>query len=244
MNRVKIDIIQLGESKYKDEWSFLHKLKKNKSKVFEITNIRKISLPQSDLWGYTDATLQRLIKHSESADCTLCFIDYPLEGNFFARRLSGNVGVATFYQTGNIFSESNIDLKNFIMLQIYKIVLLSKLDTGTDINGILKHFHDETRGCLFDMCGLKEDIVVSAVGPKICFQCEAKLGNTLLDVEFIDLLNKELKRIKKPTYFRITDWIKRHPILSITLAAGSSLLLNVLASFIYDAMSSFFTYCL
>jgi len=39
MNRVKINIIQLGESKHRDVWNFSRKLKRGKSKVFEIISM-------------------------------------------------------------------------------------------------------------------------------------------------------------------------------------------------------------
>ena len=244
MERVKFAIIQLGESKYKDEWNFLKKLKaREKSKLFEITSISRVSLPQSDFWGYADATLSNLVKHSENADYTMCFIDYPLEGNFFVRRLSEKIGVATFYQTSNIFNASNVDLKNYIQLILYKSVALSKLNIKHDAISVLKQFHDETRGCLFDMCGLKEDIIIGATNPKICYECEAKLRSTLLDADFLDVLDKELKRIKKPVYFRITDWIKKHPILTLAVAVGSTLLLSLIAMIIYDAILGLFVYC-
>ncbi|MCL2753223.1 MAG: hypothetical protein FWE44_03645 [Defluviitaleaceae bacterium] len=242
MERVKFAIIQLGESKHKDEWNFLNKLKlKSDSKLFEITSISRVALPQSDFWGYADETLLSLVRHHEDADYTMCFIDYPLDGNFFVRRLSDKIAVATFFDTSNIFSEANVDLCNYVLLILYKAVALSKIDTSSET--IRGQFHDETRGCLFDMCGLKEDIIVSATNPKICFDCEARLRKTLLDAEFLGVLDKELKRIRKSLYFRITDWIKKHPILSLLIAISSTILLNLIASLIYELLRNFFTNC-
>ena len=198
-------------------------------------------MPQSDFWGYSDETLSELTKHPENADYTMCFIDYPLQGNFFVRRLSDKIGVATFFETSNIFNEANVDLRNYILLILYKAVVLSKIGTTPEV--IREQFHDETRGCLFDMCGLKEDIIVGATNPKICFDCEAVLRKTLLDAEFLGVLDRELKRIKKPLYFRITDWIKKHPILSLLIAVSSTILLNLIASLIYELLRNFFTSC-
>ena len=31
--------------------------------------------------------------------------------------------------------------------------------------------HDYREGCIYDMCGIKEDIVYSCVAPTICEQC-------------------------------------------------------------------------
>jgi hypothetical protein len=239
MNRIKLSIIRLGESKHKDAWNFIDKLKiKKKSNLFEVIDIQEISLPQAELWGYSDAYLTELIKHSKSADYTLCFIDYPLEELHFVRRLSEKVGVATFCQTNQIFENANIDLKNFILLQIYRVVVLSKLDIGDDMSSIWNHSHTETRGCLFDFCELKTDIIVSAVSPKICFDCEAKLRKTQIDTDFIESLEKELKYIRKSLYFRITDWIKKHPLCALLITLGSTVVINILSMWLFGIIFS------
>ena len=252
MNRIKIDIIRLGESKHIDEWNFLKKLKKKrKSNLFEILNINQISLPQSDFigdaelsdfWGYTDSTLRDLITVSDEADYTLCFIDYPLEDDYFTRRVSENIAVSTFYETNKIFSEWNVDLKNFILLQIYTAVILSMPNIGNDMEALSPHFHDETRGCLFDMCGIKEDIIVSATKPKLCIECETKFSRVQLNVGFLKIFKNELRQIKKALYFRVTDWIKKHPILALIIAATLTVFLNLLSSFIFDLITGNLNY--
>ena len=94
-------------------------------------------------------------------------------------------------------------------------------------------FHDETRGCLFDMCGLKEDIIVSHANPQICPECESAMRRTLLPIDYIEQLKKEIKQIKKPLYYRLFDWIKMHPVLSILITSILAIILNIISSIIY-----------
>jgi len=103
--------------------------KRSKSKLFEITDIKKISLSDADYgYSYSDSTLRNLLKPykevEKEAELTLCFIDYPLDDNCFFRRLTPTIGVATFYETDIIFKNANVDLKNFILLRIFIFITL------------------------------------------------------------------------------------------------------------------------
>lgn len=42
--------------------------------------------------------------------------------------------------------------------------------------------HDETRGCLFDFCGMRADLEIKLHTADICAECEAKLGRFGIDV--------------------------------------------------------------
>jgi len=239
MNKLRIEIVQLGKSKFNNEWKFLSKLRdKNDSKIFEIVDIKSISLPNTDnFWGYSDSVLSDLVKRSNSIDLTICFIDYPLEGNYFLRRLRDNVAVATFYETSEIFANANVSLNNYILLFIYISCTLYLLD----IDDIECSFHDETRGCLFDTCGIKEDIIVSATNPQLCYECEAYLRKSPLPIDYIEQLKKEIKHIKKLLYFRMLDWIKLHPILSIVITTTFTILIGLLTSALYDLIRILFS---
>lgn len=235
MNRIKIEIIKLGETKHNTVINKLATYQK-KSKLFEITEIKKVNLPDSDSfsWGYSDRTLlPLLLKTKTNADIQLGVIDYPIEGNYFGRELTDSIGVISFYQTDMIFNDANLDLLNFLLLTIYQAVVLYSCNKSIK-DGEDRLYHDESRKCLFDMCGLKENIVLSASGPTICYACEAKMRQSTLNEKFITQLKKELKTIKKPMYYRIIDWIKKHPILSLIITAISSVIINVVSSFIFD----------
>ena len=63
MEKIKIDIIQLGNSRYLQQWHFIDKLlRSKKSKIFEIISIKKVSLPNAEYdWTYYDSQLSNLM---------------------------------------------------------------------------------------------------------------------------------------------------------------------------------------
>ena len=46
---------------------------------------------------------------SFNANISIGFIDYPLEDNYFLRKISDCAAVATFFDTYDLMSEANID---------------------------------------------------------------------------------------------------------------------------------------
>jgi len=101
--------------------------------------------------------------------------------------------------------------------------------------------HDDTRGCIFDMTGNKQDIVYSINNPTICKECVYKLSgsegskvsnDTLKDV------TRELKHIRKGIYQRIIDLIRRKPILSVILSALVGIIISAIGTWLYEFINS------
>ena len=243
MGKIKIKIIKLGEIKHQEEWKYIEKLKKTKNSLFEIVDIKEAKLPSADLdtWGYSDKVLREKVKKCSTADVVIGFIDAPIEDNYFSRSLFENVGVVTFYEADKIFKNAHVSLKNYILHEIYNSIVLFYMDS-LSVEEAENFFHKDTRGCLFDMCGIKEDIIIGTTKPKICYECEAKIRKHIIPKDFLENIKKELKRLKKPLYYRITDWIKGHPILSMVLATLSAIVIDIGAALIYDVLKLVFTH--
>lgn len=159
MKKFKIQICLLGYQRYLDK---IEKLQNYSSKLFEVTNCIVIKqLPPCDLeWGYSDNCINQLLTSSNidnsNVDLCLCFIDNPIEYNYFTRDLSefdSKTVLCSFYQVETIFDEQNIDIFNYIhgiiLNEIVQIATLHKVNEDYFL-------HDDTRNCLFDMCGLKK----------------------------------------------------------------------------------------
>lgn len=163
MKKFKIKICLLGYQRYFDK---IEKLQNYPSKLFEVTECVEIKqLPPCDIeWGYSDKCICQLLYSSsinnENVDLCLCFIDNPIEYNYFTRDLSkfdSKTVLCSFYQVETIFSEYNVDVFNYIHgIVLNELVQIATLHTVNE-----KYFlHDDTRNCLFDMCGLKKDIAI------------------------------------------------------------------------------------
>ena len=77
-------------------------------------------------------------------------------------------------------------MKNYILLKLYISILLFYLNKGEskDTN-FRNYFHDDTRGCLFDMCGRKEDIIIfyhTNIDKYIMKNISRALGKTIAEV--------------------------------------------------------------
>lgn len=243
MKKFKIQICLLGYQHYPDK---IGKLQAYSSKLFEVTNCVEIKqLPSCDLnWGYSDKCICQLLTSSNidnsNVDLCLCFIDNPIEQNYFTRDLSNfdsKTILCSFYQVETIFNEKNIDIFNYlhgiVLKEIVQIAALHEVNEDYFL-------HDDTRNCLFDLCGLKKDIAIKYGLPNLCPSCIAKIESTAVDKEFIPLLNKEFKSFKKLLFYRIIDFVKVRPILSIIITFISTITINILSSFLYELLKTFF----
>lgn len=185
-------------------------------------------------WQFTDSILENLLPKYFNGDFLIAIVNVPIELNYYSRRLSGNRVVFTFHETKEILGLANIPIENIICRILYAYTLLflrsgNKIppnDEGTNFT------HDETRGCLFDMNGIKWDIVYSCHQPIICPDCVERLKKEKISNEIISKTQKEIRKIKKPIFYRIMEFIKKHPIWSLLISALSAIILGAIGSFI------------
>jgi len=229
-----ISIVQLG---FLIRQVNLRKLERWMSKLFSIGTVNEISyMPESgcsDDWQYlTDENVSANVKHESNSDITIAITEYRLEGNFYMRRVNNNVVTISLFEVGDILQYYHIPLEYFILKNIYEIVTILHIydrlpTTREEIPDII---HDETRGCLFDMHGIKTDIIYFFTGRhSLCSQCEAYLVKKQLPKDFLKDLVCELRKIRKPAFYKIYDFVKCHPIWSIIIVVISQLVIGLLA---------------
>ena len=133
-----------------------------------------------------------------------------------------------------------LNLLNVVYRLLYAYTILYKRsgDRIPNLGEGQKFTHDETRGCLFDMNGIKTDIVASCHRPIICDECEENLKRDKVSTDTIDTAKKEILKIRKDLYYRLADFLRNHPLWAITISSLFAILLgttsSVLASFVYD----------
>jgi hypothetical protein len=229
----QISVVQLGFLKRHIN---LRKLKQWKSKLFSIDTVDEIScMPESEpsnSWQYlSDDEIRKVLQHKGDSDITLVVTEYRLEDNFYMRRVD-NVVVTSLFEVGDILQYYHIPIEHFIVKNIYEIVTLLHIyqDLPNTRDEIPEIFHDETRSCLFDISGLKADIVYFFTGkPSLCSQCEAYLVKKQLPKNFLKYLICEIRRLRKPTFSKIYDFVKCHPVWSIVIAIIGQLVIGFLA---------------
>ncbi|WP_407546956.1 hypothetical protein [Vibrio parahaemolyticus] len=240
MKKVKIKICSLGTLPRELEKSSLLKIR---SKVFEIgPDFHSYDLRvESDLydWAYSDKQLATQIPDNHDSEILVVLTSVPLEENYYTRRLQDNVVVFTFYEISRYLKFENIPLENVVkrLLYSYSLVYLRnqrKIPTSYELSNFT---HDDTRGCIYDMNGVKDDITSSCHKPIICDECCEKMRREQISTETIDTVKNELKTISKNRFYVIADWVKKYPVFSLLISSFWAVCLGVMGSLIASAVS-------
>ena len=194
---VLIDIIIfVGNGNYDVELAYINEIKVNgNSSIFKVNDIKEVCLTDPDeTWGYSTAKLFELASsHLTIQNTTICFIDRQLEGNYFRKKLSDYSAVVTFYQTREIYEEAGVSIEKFIYRNLYKSAIRHLLNNDERNKEVKVSSHHRTKGCLYDFCKDKYDVVINADKLRpLCSVCEAKLNKAILPRGFVSLLKKEL----------------------------------------------------
>jgi hypothetical protein len=218
------------------------------SEVFELVGeVENYALrcdSDSDGWVFSDALLKAQLPKHADADFLVAIVNVPIEDNWYSRRLGDNQIVFTFNQIRDYLVWENIPRENAILRVLYAYTLLYRR-AGNKIPGLGEasgFTHDETRGCLFDMNGIKFDLVESCSKPIVCGECQERLRNERVSDQMIKTVQKEIKRIRKPLYYRAFDFVKAKPVAALFISSIFAIMLGVtgslIASYIYDAIKS------
>lgn len=234
MEKVRIKLLFLGHPR--------HEINKNKllkftSKYFQVVGIESIEkLPKAKKNdGYLDVEysveeVKSLVTAPKNADLTVAIMNYRYDDGFYLHRLSDSSVCLSISDVGQILINNNILLENFILKNIYEVVAFYLTLPSVSSDEAYEVVHGDTRGCLFDLNGDKSDVIYNTESPSICNECKSFINEKSLPDGFVNSFEKELKRIKKPLLSRVELFIRKYPLLSISLTLISSFMISVFAS--------------
>ncbi len=236
--KVKIKLAILGHLPHASD---IDRIKKWKSSLFEITEVALYNINgDSDglNWEYLDENIERnQLPSRGDANVLLAVTNVPLQSSYYARRFSDNRICMTFNEMVSILSSDNIPQVNLILKVLYAISFVYRRygNRIPQMHEDTNFSHDETRGCIFDMNGIKTDIVYSLNKPQLCNSCIHALTNNeipknRIDKILIEKVQKELRKINKGSYYDIVDWVKKYPYWAITISSLSAVLLGMIGS--------------
>lgn len=191
-------------------------------------------------WEYSDKnllenlpSLEKIKANSKESDIN--FVMYvtniPLECNYFSRILSLNQFIISTHEIKKILDQAEVPLENFIiaMLYVYSLMFISSSGKlSMDYEWELAH--NDSRGCIFNQCGNKEEIIETCVQPHLCETCKSHFLTRQVSADQIKSINVELKRLNRPLFYRIKHFIKNKPILTLLISALFAICINIISS--------------
>lgn len=235
---ISIGIVTLGNLNHIVN---LQRMQSWHSKVVKIVNGGEVRHRPNALgmnWDYPSVQLQQLVAPVANCDLTIVVMNAPLEANYYMRRISANIAVISLHEMAEIVRAYGFSIENFLLRNIYELAVLFSAGKRTISEDAHQWAHDDTRGCLFDMNARKTDIRYSLHQPILCDECKARVSTAQLSDGFLPELENELRRIKKPLSLRIIDFAKGHPLWALAITAISSVVLNLVASMIFEVFTS------
>lgn len=231
---LNISLVILGYLKYSLKIKELTEWKSNLLKITQTAQLNHLRDPEGNDQEYLDRQLIELIQADQEADFTVALIGAPLEDNYYMRRIAENICVISLFQMAEIVRDANFTIEQYILRNIYELVVIYQSNNALIPTDYDTWAHDDIRACLFDMNMDKNDIVFSLHKPQLCTQCTARSQRYQLPNGFIETLKNELKKIQKPIYYRISDWVRDHPIWALVFSSFFAIFLNLSASYIFE----------
>jgi hypothetical protein len=238
MEKLKISLIKLG---HVERLFDLNHILKWKSKLFKISDIQSIKhLPSNDSndfyldQKYDIDDLREIIKRPNNTDVAVAIMACRFIDNFYMHRATSNCVVISLYGINDILAKDNISIENFVLKQIYEIYTMKCICDDIESMDALSIIHKDTRGCIFDLNGDKQDIVFNTESPIVCDSCRAEINKRQNDYNILNKIEKELKRIRKPTAKRIELFIKKYPLLSVGITSLGAIALNLIANALWE----------
>ncbi len=195
-------------------------------------------------WEFTDDAIGEALPTTFDGEVLFVITNVRLTSNYYARRLTGNRVAVSLHEIADIMRAAHIPIENAILRLLYSVALTYlRFDRKVPATGVNDAFtHDETRGCVFDMNAFKPDLVASCHAPIICADCANRMEHEKVPLTLLQSTRQELGGIRKSLYFRLADWVRRHPILALvfsTLAAlAVSICASLIASYLYAALTA------
>ena len=233
----RVKLIMLGFEKYLINWKRIEKFKND---FFEISGVEYIhELPEPKLPSdyldvvYSRNETSRIMQNIAGNEIVLGIMNFRFEDNFYLHRTGEKSACLSLYLIDEILLSRGISIENFIIKNIFEIILLKKCAGSISGDNVYQFVHQETRKCLFDMNGDKNDVIFNTEKPLLCGACKNQIDKMPLPAKFTHKLEKNLKKIKKPKIIRIEKFIKKYPLLSLLITVLTTIILNIGSDYLW-----------
>jgi hypothetical protein len=238
MGKVRIALINIGHVPFLfDKKRILNW----KSDIFTINNEQNIeNPPESDVEdGFIDQKydvdqIRKIVHCPSDSDFAFGLMANRYIDNYYLHRINNKVAVVSLYGMQDILMEKNISIEHFIIKQLYELSIVKQAYGEISVDDIPEPYHLGTRGCLFDINGDKHDVIFNTEKPIICESCKKFLKQKQIENGYIEKIERNLSRIKKPYILRLELFVRKYPLLSLLISAVIAIVLNLLANILWE----------
>ena len=237
---LNIEIFELG-SVHNIDFTIITKMI-NISKKDLKTIIKKpiLDIGDADLSdiGYSDSKLFSKFPKNNSNNILVGITSRPLEDNYYTRTDSNNNFILiTLHETDELIEKTGATREDVIVVNLLSVILSLQYKGDP--------YHDETRGCIFDFCRNKIDMVHQLKFLRIEDDCREELIKGGVSKKDIEIVEKILNKIKNPSLLRSVVISLKNPIFNFFLGGVIfGLVINVLSTLILGDFNSLMDYYL
>lgn len=104
---------------------------------------------------------------------------------------AGRTAVVSLYRSADLME---VELAAYLAYEI----LLHGLHTGSPHYDMLRLAHEETRGCVYDLCGDKRDMEVKLQALHLCSECSSALGYLGINIDAVAAVTDIIRDLARP----------------------------------------------
>lgn len=235
--KIKITMFELGYTSDLD----LKRVAKfiNSSKAFSAVvdeSIQNIGSPDLQNIGYSVAHLSKFFRAIEDRDhLQFGIVSAPIELNYFSHTIGHSDIIVSLYLSDELCDKADITKEQYIAYTILRQGMWALYSTAEETQDKNTLFHNETRGCLFDYCWHKPDILAGLQKCSIDDICKGKLAGANIPQSVVRDIEKLLERIRQPTLLSSFVSGLHRPIFSFVFGGlVISVLVNIFSTIILD----------
>lgn len=244
MGKVKVKIIIIGHA---DRIVDFQIIQKHNSQFFECSDIEHIPIVpncQKDDGFldnvYSKSELTKLLENIQFDGICIAVMNYRFNDNFYMHRLDSNKLCISITGIEEILLRKSISIENFVLKNIYEAFIFYKIFNNLVNDEVYNFVHHDTRGCIFDLNGDKNDIIYNTESPIICEECQSKINKKSMPKDFIKSVQNELNKIHKPWIKSVEIFIKRYPLVSVFTTFIFATVINLISNVVWEVIKKFY----
>jgi hypothetical protein len=239
---IKVAVFPLGYL-----WDFdLNKVVNNlnrASKRFETgieSPVRNIGNADLFGFGYSFKRLFSLFPQQTEYVIQIGITAVPIENNYYGYYEEGtNKIICTLFEMDEVCERAYTTREKYVSQAILTAILWNQYHNSQPDSDYMDLFHDDTRGCLFDFCGNKLDLVTGLRAKRIDSICRGKLIEGNVSEYLVEDVEEALNRMKTPSFWQSLHEGMKIPLFSFLLGGLIfGLLINVTSSLILGDFNS------